>query len=183
MAEQQMKKRDLRAFYEVKAPLTSTKIQLYGQSPEALAGKVVSLDLTRSMRGKNVALNLRTRLDNGQLVGDPLSLEVFGSYIRRMIRNGTDYVEDSFVVKCKDCELIVKPFLITRKKVSRTLQHALRTATKEHLTATFLVKPALEIFTDVMAQKTQKELSLKLKKLYPLALCEIRILKVVEGKK
>jgi len=35
-----------------------------------------------------------------------------------------------------------------------------------------------EVASEVMANKIQKELSLKLKKIYPLALCEIRVLEL-----
>jgi ribosomal protein S3AE len=43
-------------------------------------------------------------------------------------------------------------------------------------------KTSLELFSDIMVGKIQKELSLKLKKIYPLALCEIRILEIVNKK-
>ena len=34
------------------------------------------------------------------------------------------------------------------------------------------------MFEEILRNKIQKELSLKLKKIYPLSLCEIRVLKV-----
>jgi hypothetical protein len=61
MAEQQMKKKDMRTFFDVHTPLTSTKVQLYGNSPESLVGKVIRLDLTRGMRGKGAELLLRKK--------------------------------------------------------------------------------------------------------------------------
>jgi ribosomal protein S3AE len=38
------------------------------------------------------------------------------------------------------------------------------------------------IFDDILKGKIQKELSLKLKKIYPLSLCEIRVLEVEKEK-
>ncbi len=183
MAEQQVKQRDMRAFYEVKAPLTSTKISLYGASPDALVGKVVKLDLTRNLRGKNLELSLKVRKSTDGLEGDPIALNLFGSYIRRMMRKGADYVEDSFIGQCKDGAVLVKPFLITRKKVSRAVRQELRKTTQEHLLSLLTIRTNLEMFSDIIAGKTQKELSLKLKKIYPLALCEIRVFELVPGKK
>lgn len=180
MAEQQIKKRDMRAFFDVRVPLTSVPVKLYGASAEALAGKVVKLDLSRSLRGKSMELNVRTRLDNGALIGVPHSLHLFQSYVRKLVRKGTDYVEDSFMVQAKDGQLIVKPFLVTRRKVSRTLRNALRLGAREYMTAQATIKPIQELFADVMANKVQRELSTKLKKLYPLSACEIRVLAVVE---
>ncbi|MBM3230537.1 hypothetical protein FJZ22_02690 [Candidatus Pacearchaeota archaeon] len=180
MAEQQMKKRDMRAFYDVKAPMTGTKIQLYGQSPEALVGKVIKLDLTRSLRGKGAELHLRTSLVDGELVAHPIAFEVFGSYIRRSMRNNVSYIEDSFVVQTKDASVIIKPFLLTRRKVSRALKNALRVAAKEYLTSLCTIRTSQDLFTDLISNKVQKEMSLKLKKLYPLALCEVRVFKLIE---
>ena len=37
-----------------------------------------------------------------------------------------------------------------------------------------------DLFLDVLKNKIQRELSVKLKKIYPLSLCEIRVLKVEE---
>lgn len=95
-----------------------------------------------------------------------------------MMRKGTDYVEDSFSVKCKDSELKIKPILITRRKVSKAVRNALRTKAKQEIEDYLKTKTAETIFEDVLRNKIQKELSLKLKKVYPLSLCEIRALKV-----
>lgn len=184
MAEQKKKGKNVqKQFFEMKVPLTSSKVVLYGSSVEALDGSYVKLDLTRALRGKNLELGIRARTIDGELHGNPESLSLLGSYIRRVMRTGVNYVEDSFNAKCKDCELIVKPFLITRNKVSRALRNALRKEAKEYLTSYLTLRTKLEIFSDIMSNKVQKELSLKLKKLYPLALCEIRILKIVPEKK
>jgi ribosomal protein S3AE len=179
MAEQQIKKRDMRAFYEVAVPLTSVPVKLYGASPEALAGTMVKLDLSRSLRGKSMELNVRTRLVSGKLIGVPHSLHLFQSYVRKLVRKGTNYVEDSFVVSTKEGSLLIKPFLVTRRKVSRSLQGALRQQAREFLKATATIKSVNELFADVMANKLQRDLSVKLKKIYPLAACEIRVLQVV----
>ena len=43
-------------------------------------------------------------------------------------------------------------------------------------------KTSVEIFGDIIKNEVQKNLSLKLKKIYPLSLCEIRIFKVEREK-
>jgi ribosomal protein S3AE len=40
-----------------------------------------------------------------------------------------------------------------------------------------------ELFNEIITNKIQKELSLKVKKIYPPSLCEIRMLRVIEAKK
>ncbi|MBI3334162.1 hypothetical protein HYZ97_01640 [Candidatus Pacearchaeota archaeon] len=142
-----------KTFFEVKAPLISAKISLYGASAEEFEGRIVRLDLTRSLRGKNLEVLMRVKHNEGILSAEPISTQVFGSYIRRMMRKGADYVEDSFTAQCKDTILLVKPFLITRNKVSRAVQKALRDTAKDHLMAYMTPRTALELFTDIMTNK------------------------------
>jgi ribosomal protein S3AE len=183
MAEQQKSKKKLASkFFEVKAPLTSSKIVLYGPTTESFQGRTVKLDLTRNLRGKNVELLLRLSAKGDEIEGEPYALQVFGSYIRRMLRPGTDYIEDSFQLECKDAVLQVKPFIIARKKVPRSLRNSLRLEAQNYLKSAFVPRTSLELFGDLMANKIQKDLSLKLKKIYPLAFCEIRIFKVIRKK-
>lgn len=171
-------------FFDVKAPLISSKISLYAAEAEELVGKIVTLDLTRILKGKSFELKLRVVMNESkELVAEPISLWLSGSFIRRMIRNGIDYVEDSFVVECKDAKIIVKPFLITRHKVSRNVRKDLRNNAKKFLEAFIRTRTSKECFSEVMSNKVQRDLSNELKKVYPLALCEIRVFEIVQGKK
>lgn len=170
-------------FFEVKMPLTATKVHVYGATPEELEGRVIRIDMTRNLRGKNLEMKARIKNNQGVLEGVPLSLEVVQSYIRRAVRKGTDYIEDSFVAECKDAKLRIKPFMIARKRISRAVRNALRQGAKKSLEAHIRVRTLEEIFSEVTANKIQKEISLKLKKIYPLALCEIRVIEIVPEKK
>jgi len=166
-------------FFEIEIPLTATKMHLYGYSPESLEGNVIKLDLTKSLRGKNLELKAKIKLEGDKLKGELISLQLLPSYIKRAMRRGTDYVESSFEVTCKDAKLRIKPFMITRKRVSRAVKKAIRNLSKKHLETKIKSRNTEELFSEVMANRLQKELSLKIKKIYPLALCEIRVLKVV----
>ena len=176
------KKTGKSAFFEVSAPLTATKIQLYGTSMDSFVGKVVVLDLTRSLKGKSLELRLRVKKEGTELVGEPESLILIGSYIRKMIRKGTDYIEDSFIIPCKDGRVIVKPFLITRNKVSRAIRNELRVMTRSIIETYMKTRTLEELFSDISTNKVQKELAVRLKKIYPLALCEIRWFEIFKEK-
>ena len=120
-------------FFDVKVPITSAKVHLFGASAEEFVGKMIRLDLTRSLKGKSIELGLRVTLEGDELKGEPEYMEVSGSYIRRMIRKGIDYVEDSFEIDCRDFRVRVKPFLITRNKVSRAIRRELRNTARKFL--------------------------------------------------
>lgn len=169
-------------FFEVKVPMTTTKVMLYASSKEELINRIVKIDLTRNLRGKSLELRVRVKKDGGDLIGIPTDIELMGSYIRRMFRKGIDYVEDSFNTDCRDMNVIIKPFMITRNKVSRAIRNELRKKARDFLERRLKIRNAGEIFTEIITNKIQKELSLKLKKIYPLALCEIRMFKILGPK-
>ena len=177
MAEQitKVKKGAKKGFFEVRTPLTATKIQLYGTSIEEIEGRIIRLDLTRSLKGKSFELKMKVVKNEKDLEAEPISLELMGSYVRRMMRLGIDYVEDSFKAELKDGKAIVKPFMITRNKVSRAVRKELRNSARKFLEAYLKTRDTREAFTEIITNKVQKELFIRLKKVYPLALCEIRI--------
>ena len=171
-----------KSFYEVKAPLTAAKIHLYSTGLEELDGRIVKLDLSKSLRGKAFELKLKVEVEGEDLEGVPVSLALAGSYIRRVMRRGTDYVEDSFESECRDSKAKVKPFFITRHKVSRAVRRALRNLARKELGSYLKTRTSREIFSEIMANKLQRQLSIKLRKIYPLALCEIRVFEILEEK-
>ncbi len=184
MAEYKTKSKKIakKSFFEVEAPLTSTGIHLYGVSAGEMHGRLIKLDMTKSLRGKSIELRMKILNENGKLVASPVSIELMGSYIRRAIRPGIDYVEDSFEAGGRDFFARVKPFLITRRKVSRAIRKALRINAREYIESYVKIRTAKEIFSDILANKIQKGMASKLKKIYPLALCEIRIFEMVREK-
>ena len=183
MAQEIKKKKNVqKQFFEVKTPMTATSVSLYAASAEELEGKMIKIDLSKSLRGKNMELKMKIKLENGELIAEPVSASILNVYLRKAVRKGTDYVEDSFSVKCKDNELIVKPLLVARNKVSRAIRRELRNAAKDLIVSFATTKTTKEIFTDIMTNKLQKEIAIKLKKIYPLSLSEIRMLEIVKKK-
>lgn len=165
-------------FYDVEIPLIGKETHLRDFEKESLNGKFIKYDLTRFLRGKNSLLSLKIVADKDKAVAYPRKLNLLPSFLRRMVRKGTNYVEDSFSAECVDAKIRIKPFIITRRKVSRAVRKALRDKTKEELLSYVKKKTVNELFDDILKNQLQKSLSLKLKKIYPLSLCEIRVLSV-----
>ena len=182
MAEKKTKSAKLgkRNFYEVEAPLVSTEIHLYESEKENLNGKTIKIDLTKNLRGKSLELKMRIKLVGEKLIAEPESLELAGAHIRRVIRKSTDYLEDSFVTECKDGSVRIKPFMMTRRRVSRTILRDIRNQAKEQIKTYLKTRTTKEIFSEIITNKLQKQLAAKLKKIYPLALCEIRVFSVIK---
>jgi ribosomal protein S3AE len=170
----QIKKK--KKFFDVEMPLINKQTQMQAYELSELDGRFLKYDLTRLLKGKSMMLTSKIKVEGKQAIATPMKLVLMPYFLRRMIRKGTNYVEDSFSVECQDANIKIKPFLITRRKVSRAVRAALRTKAKEELINYVKDRTAEELFDEVLKNQIQKPLSLKLKKIYPLALCEIRIL-------
>jgi len=166
-------------FIEVDLPIVRMKAELIGNNVKDVEGKTIKLDLTRQLKGKSVELTLKVVEENEKLVAIPRKIKLMPYFIRRMIRKRTNYVEDSFTAFTQDSLVRIKPFLITRKKVSKSVRRTLRNLTKNWLEDYFKEKEDIEIFHEILSNRLQKPLSLKLKKTYPLSLCEIRVLEIL----
>jgi ribosomal protein S3AE len=174
MAQAKRKKR----FFDVEIPIINRETQLQAYEIEELNGRMINYDLTRLLKGKSAVFQLSVKNEDGELIATPRQIKVLPYFLRRMMRKGTNYVEDSFSMECKDAVVRIKPFLITRRKVSRNVRRILREKTKEELAKYMKEKDSEVIFEDIIKNDLQRHLSLVLKKVYPLSLCEIRIFKI-----
>lgn len=165
--------------FDVKLELLSTDAQIMAFNEEALIGKVITLDLTKILKGTSAEAKFMVKKEE-KLEGKMYRFMLYPSFVRRMISHNISIVEDSFVVKAKDCEIRVKPFMITRKRVHRAVRSALREAAKEFLEKNIETKPRDKVFQSILAGIMQRMMSIKLKKVYPLAVCEIRVVEVVK---
>ena len=174
MAQAKRKKR----FFDVEIPLINKETQLQAYGINELEGKFIKYDLTRLLRGKSMLLGLKVSVKEDKAIATPREIRLMPYFLKRMVRKGTDYVEDSFSTECKDAQVRIKPFLIARRRVPRAIRKALRNKAKEELINYVKNKTSKELFEEIINNQIQKTLSLKLKKIYPLSLCEIRIFKI-----
>ncbi len=173
-----MAKEIKKKFFEVEVPLLNDKFESLSTSLDALNNKTLKMDLTRHLKGKSVDLIMKIVVKDGKAQAYPKKLTLLSSFIRHMLHTGIDYVEDSFEAETKESKVIIKPFLITRKKVSRAVRRTLRNSAKNWLVDYLKTKRDDDVFTELLSNHAQKPLSLKLKKIYPLAICEIRMFEI-----
>ena len=178
MPTQKRKKR----FFDVDIPTIGKTTQLQGYDIKELEGRFVKYDLTRFLKGKSMLLTSEVKIEKDEASTSPRKIILMPYFLKRMVRKGTNYVEDSFSAPCENAQVRIKPFLVTRRKVSRAVRKALREKAREELTNYIKDKPFEHLFDEIIKNQLQRQLSIKLKKIYPLSLCEIRVLQV-ENKK
>ncbi|HRZ85916.1 MAG TPA: hypothetical protein P5277_03995 [Candidatus Paceibacterota bacterium] len=170
-------------FFPVHIDLINKDIELIGTNIESLGNRFLKIDLTPELKGKSIEIRLKTIVRNEKIDTEVLQIKLLGSYIRRMMNKGTNYIENSYFINCKDEFLQVKQLLITRRKVQRKVRSALKIAAEKEFIEYAKDKKFEDLVLDIINNKVQKEISLKLKKIYPLSLCEIKFLSKEDSKK
>ena len=165
-------------FFDVEISVINKKTQLQAYELEDLEKRIIKYDLTRLLRGKSIIIQLIVKVQGDKAIAVPKKIRIMPYFLRRMVRKGTNYVEDSFSAECKNGKLKIKPFLITRRKVSRAVRNALRNKAKEELINYVKDKEYETLFEEILKNKIQRPLSLTLKKIYPLSFCDIRMFEV-----
>jgi ribosomal protein S3AE len=169
-------------FFDIELPLIGEKIKLSAFELENLDNRNIKMDMSRALRGKSLEAVFKVKVKENKAEAHPIKITLLGFFIRRMMRKSVSYVEDSFSAECTDAILRIKPFLITRKKVTRAVRKALRDEARKYLEEYMKDKNKDDIFSDILNNKLQKSLSPRLKKIYPLALCEIRRVQIEKEK-
>jgi ribosomal protein S3AE len=165
-------------FFEIEIPLVGEKFEAQANSVQELNNKTIKLDLTRELRGKSVEVIFSIKVEDSKATGIPKKLTLLPFFIKHMLHTGIDYVDDSFVCESRESKIKIKTFFITRKKVSRQVRKTLRNSARNWLTDYSKEKTNNELFQEILSNTFQKPLSLKLKKIYPLAICEIKSLEI-----
>ena len=165
-------------FFDVEIPIIGKETQVLAYDLKELDKTNLSYDLSRILKGKNILLKTEISVTENKAVANPKEIRLLPFFIRKTMRKGISYIEDSFSVESKDARGTIKPFLITRKKVSRKIRDSLRKKTKETIIDYVKEKESEEIFRDILRSILQKRLGAVLKKIYPLSMSEIRIFKI-----
>jgi len=174
MAKKPVKKK----FFGVDMPLINENTEILSFTREDLEGKSIKIDMTRKLKGKSSDLVLTIKVSEDKIIAIPKKFRVLPYFIKHMLRKRISYVEDSIKGKTKESHIIVKPFLITRKRVSRVVRKTLRNSARNWIIDYLKTKKDEEVFKEVLSGEMQKALSIKLKKIYPLSLSEIRVLEI-----
>ena len=146
-------------FFDVDIPLIDKETHLQAFEIDELKGRMIKYDLTRMLKGKSMILISKIKVENDKAISVPREIRLMPYFLRRMVRKGTNYIEDSFIAQCIDTKVRIKPFLITRRKVSRAIRSALRQKTKTELENYLKNKNSEEIFSEILSGQIQKQFS------------------------
>lgn len=152
-----------------------------GEPTEAL-GKVLKInlaDLLGDIKKQNILINFQaTKIQDQRVVCDTIGYELALSYVKRVIKRAKSKIEDSFLAYTKDeVKVRLKPVILTRSKVKGSILTVLRHKSRDYFINNLKKYSYDEVFNNIISGGMQKGLKDELKKIYPISLVELRILK------
>ncbi len=151
---------------------------------KTLLGKLITvnmMNITRNpkLQGINLKFAIISLQSNDRVGTELVGYEIIPASIKRMVRRRKSRIDDSFSVMSSDERKVrVKPFILTLNKANQSTNTAIIRATREFFIRT-IAKSNYETFIkSLVTKKVQKELYDSIKKIYPIAVCEIRVMKL-----
>ena len=155
--------------------------------PEMVKGRYVTLNyMTLTGEPKKQHINISFRVvdvKDGKAITQVVRYFIVPSSLRRFVRKGKEKVDNSFVAKTSDDKYVrIKPLLVTNSKTHRSVITNLRTTTQKLLQNVIVTYPYTRLIEEVITYKLQKYLRDNLHKIYPIKICEIRDMTLLEAK-
>lgn len=143
------------------------------------------MTLTNDPKKQHINISFQiNNVDDQKAKTEVIGYTIIPSSIRRRIKRKKIRIDDSFVVKTKDNKLVrIKPFLITAGFARSSALKGLKYNLRSILTKDIAKIDYNDLVKELISYRLQKELREKLKKIYPLAVCEIRVMEIEKEKK
>ena len=153
--------------------------------PKSLIGRTIKfslMNLTREIKHQNIKIifSINSVNENNALT-EVVGYELVPSFIKRITRTGREKIDDVNTYETKNnIKLVLKLLIMTKSKTKRSILSNLRHKSKEFLTAKIQKQDYSELITSLITYTLQKELKSTLSKIYPVAVCDIRVLKKIK---
>mgnify|MGYP001610405667 CR=1 FL=1 len=149
------------------------------EEPGELLGRHLHLNLMTLLndpKKQSITVHFAIREMKGDVgVASLVRYQLNSSFLKRLVRKTANKLEESYLLNTKDghhCR--IKPVLFTRYRVNNSTLTTLRKKAQEHLHQIFQQSSLSELFSLIISNKLQMELKAALKKVYPVASCEVK---------
>jgi small subunit ribosomal protein S3Ae len=169
-------------WYDIHAPQIFDKV-LVGQTlavdPDKIAGRTLVASLAQFIKGakrQNANVTIRvTEVKAGKCETELEKMELAPPQVKRLVRRAKCRVDDSFVVQTKDeVKVRIKPLLLVKDTVQRSVLSALRATTQKFYTDQAKDLTYNELCNKIFAQETEKTLKQEIRSVYPVSAIYIR---------
>jgi len=156
--------------------------------PQQMLGKGLTINLmslTNDSKRQNINVNFEVvDVQNGKGLANVVGYGMVQSSIRRLMRRNIERIDMSFSCKTSDNkDLRVKPLLITRSATIGSVVAKIRRTAQDFI-AKYIGSASYDsLVNDLVTQKLQSSLRKEINKIYPLRVCEIRSMEIVDLEK
>ena len=156
------------------------------EEPEHAVGRHVVASLATlgvDTQRQNVQVELvLTKVDQNNVVAEPVGYFITPNSARKLVRRGRTKIDDSFAVKTQDQKIVrLKPLLLTRTRTSGKTRALLIKATRAFLNKEVAKKNYDELFKQLVVHSFQRSLQEHLKKIFPMSVSEIRMMRLEQA--
>lgn len=155
--------------------------------PNSLIGRTLVVNLmSLTDNVKSQSINVKFRInkvekDNAHAI--IIGYEMVPPSVKRVVRRGRDRIDLSFSCITSDkIKVRVKPLLITKSKSKGSVLTTLRQTTSKLLKKYISSKKYNEFVKELINHKLQDNIKSQLNKIYPLRICEIRVMEIEKTK-
>jgi len=172
-------------------PIVAPKIfgsAVLGETPileaEFLKGRCVIANLgilMRDSKKQNVNMTFEVMgIAEGKAITQMKRIVIIPSSIKRLVRRGQERIDDSFLVTTKDgLSVRLKPFFLTKNQCSNLICTSLRMKARELFEAYAKETTFDNLVQDILSKKMIREAKAVLDKIFPLKVCELRVVERV----
>ncbi len=146
-----------------------------------LIGRSIDMSLAQMMddpKMQNVKIRFKIKeIKDGKGYGEVYEYMMLPTYVKRVVKPAKEKVEDSFVLLTKDnIKVRIKPIMLTKAKTQQSVLANLKLKTREFFSEYCKNNDYSKFLHDLTMHFLQKELKGILNKVYPLSICEIRLM-------
>lgn len=174
-------------WFAIVAPAVFNSVQVGetpANEPANLVGRLIKVNmfsLTGDIKKQYVRVVLKVKeVKDTKAITDVVGYELSSAHVKRLGKKTGTKLEDSFVLEGKDkIKLRIKPLVLTRKKVQRSVGSAILKQVRELILQRMKEKDLKDAILSITRYDLQKGLKKDLSKIYPIASCEIKKLDLI----
>ena len=149
---------------------------------QELKGKKVEVNLmslNNDPRSQSIKLIFKIHdIKDDEPVADVIGYELLQSYLKRISRKDVNKIDDSHKYKTKDnIDIVVKLILITKNKTNKSVLSLIRKNLRNFLTEEIKKQDYTVLMNNIFKKGLPKSLRMTLSKVYPIIVCEFRVVK------
>ncbi|OYT32458.1 hypothetical protein DRJ22_02410 [Candidatus Woesearchaeota archaeon] len=162
--------------------------ETYTSDVDSMINRFLSVSLaniTNEPQKQNISIKFKiTGVKEGSLETEVYGLSMLPAAVKRLVRRNRCKIDDSFVVQTKDKKVVrIKPIVLTRGKPTSSVLSAMKKFVRAHIALRFSKLNFNDFVQEVINKRFHHDLLKPLKKIYPVAVFEIREFSVVPPEK